>query len=224
MFLLARFLQPGTDRDGGISTLMQIWPAIDLRDGHCVRLQQGDYDRETTYSDDPVQVARGWQQQGAAYLHLVDLDGARTGSPDNLAVIARIMQAVDMTCEVGGGIRSRDTIRALLDLGVHRLVIGTKAVTKPEWFRAMCGRFPGQLVLGLDARDGRLATDGWRRTTARLAADLVAEFQSEPLAGIIYTDIATDGMLSGPNLEAVGRLAGGDRTARDCLRRCHHHR
>ncbi|HEY1784924.1 MAG TPA: HisA/HisF-related TIM barrel protein, partial [Pirellulales bacterium] len=133
---------------------MQIWPAIDLRGGKCVRLQQGDYQRETVFGDDPASMARHWVDEGGQFLHLVDLDGARTGRVENRAQIQAILAAVSVPCELGGGIRDTDTIADLLDLGLQRLVIGTRALREPDWFRQVCRRFPQRLVLGIDARDG----------------------------------------------------------------------
>lgn len=181
---------------------MRIWPAIDLRGGKCVRLQQGDYDRETVFGDDPAAMARHWVAQGAQCLHLVDLDGARDGRPANLPSVRAILAAVDVPCELGGGIRDEAAIRELLDSGLAQLVIGTRALKEPDWFRRMCNLFPGRLALGLDARDGRVATDGWLATSDVPATDLARELSDLPLAAIIYTDIAADGMLAGPNLAA----------------------
>ena len=207
---------------------MQIWPAIDLRGGKCVRLRQGDYDRETVFGDDPVAMARSFHQAGARFLHLVDLDGARSGRPENLDVVRAIVEAVDMRCELGGGVRDEETIGRLLDLGLARLVIGTLAVKEPDWFRRMCRTFPGRLVLGLDARNGQIATDGWLETSSQTATDVAQSFAHEPLAAIVYTDIATDGMLAGPNFEATAELqsavklpviaSGGVTTAADVAR------
>jgi phosphoribosylformimino-5-aminoimidazole carboxamide ribotide isomerase len=188
---------------------MQIWPAIDLRGGRCVRLQQGDYARETIYADDPVAVALEFQAQGAQYLHLVDLDGARSGRPENLDLVRQITAAVDMACELGGGIRDEQTIAAGLDAGLERLVLGTSALKRPDWFREMAHRFPGRLVLGVDARNGFAATEGWLETSEVSAIELVAQFRTAPLAAIVYTDIATDGMLQGPNLAAMQAMQQG---------------
>ncbi len=185
---------------------MQIWPAIDLRGGKCVRLQQGDYRRETVFGEDPAAMARHWVDLGAECLHLVDLDGAREGRPANLTSVAAIVRAVDVPCELGGGIRQETAIRELLDLGLARLVIGTLAIREPDWFRAMCRKFPGRLVLGIDARDGRVASDGWLETSSVAAVDLATELAAEPMAAIVYTDIAKDGMLSGPNLVAMAQM------------------
>jgi phosphoribosylformimino-5-aminoimidazole carboxamide ribotide isomerase len=181
---------------------MQIWPAIDLRGGKCVRLRQGDYGRETVFGDDPAAMARHWVAQGADCLHLVDLDGARLGRPGNLDSIRAIVTAVDVPCELGGGVRDEATIGAMLDLGVARLVIGTQALKEPDWFREVCGRFPGKLALGLDARDGRVATDGWLDTSDVSANDLARQLADLPLAALTYTEIAADGMMAGPNLAA----------------------
>jgi len=185
---------------------MQIWPAIDLRGGKCVRLQQGDYARETVFGDDPAAMARHWVAEGASCLHLVDLDGARDGRPTNLPAVEKILAAVDVPCELGGGIRDAETVRRLLDTGLSRLVIGTRALAEPHWFRQLCREVPGRLVLGIDARDGRVATDGWLQTSGVAATELAAQFSDEPLAAIIYTDIATDGMLCGPNLAAMQEM------------------
>lgn len=185
---------------------MEIWPAIDLRGGKCVRLRQGDYGQETVFGDDPAKMALHWVAQGAKRLHLVDLDAARSGTSGNLEAVRQIRGAVTVTIQLGGGVRSEETIRGLLNLGLDRLVVGTVAVNDPEWFRAMARMFPGKLVLGLDAREGRLATDGWQRTSQQLAVDFAARFQDEPIAGIVYTDISRDGMLTGPNVEATAAI------------------
>jgi phosphoribosylformimino-5-aminoimidazole carboxamide ribotide isomerase len=185
---------------------VQIWPAIDLRGGQCVRLQQGDYDRETVFGEDPAGMARHWVAEGAACLHLVDLDGARDGKPGNAASVRSIVASVDVPCELGGGIRTEETIRELFDLGLSRLVIGTKALKEPDWFRRLCREYPDRLVLGIDARNGRVATEGWVKTSETSAIELARQFAGEPLAAIIYTDIATDGMLAGPNVLAMSRM------------------
>ncbi len=185
---------------------MQIWPAIDLRGGKCVRLQQGDYDRETIFGDDPSQMAQSWVAAGAKYMHLVDLDGARDGKLVNREAVAAIRAAVDIPCELGGGVRDENTIRQLLDLGMNRLVVGTKAIKEPDWFRDMCRTFPEKLVLGIDAKNGQVATDGWLETSDVPATELARQFAGEPIAAIIYTDIAKDGMMAGPNLEAMAEM------------------
>ena len=185
---------------------MEIWPAIDLRGGKCVRLKQGDYGRETVFGQDPAAMARHWVKQGAQRFHLVDLDGAREGRPANLESVRAIVEAVDVPCELGGGIRSEETIAELLRLGLTRLVIGTLAIRQPDWFGRMCRGFPGKLVLGIDARDGRVATEGWQHTSRLGAIDLARRFAPQPLAAVIYTDIATDGMMAGPNVAAMAEM------------------
>ena len=152
---------------------MQIWPAIDLRGGKCVRLRQGDYGRETVYGDDPAAMAKKWVSEGAACLHLVDLDGARDGSNANLAAVKAIVKAAGIPCELGGGIRDDGTIEKMLSLGLSRLVVGTKALKEPDWFRTACQTFPGKLALGIDAKNGRVATDGWLETSETAAIDLL---------------------------------------------------
>jgi phosphoribosylformimino-5-aminoimidazole carboxamide ribotide isomerase len=185
---------------------MQIWPAIDLRGGKCVRLRQGDYSRETVYGDDPAEVARRWVAEGATCLHLVDLDGARDGTIVNLKAIEAIVSAAGVPCELGGGIRDEATIGQLVKTGLFRLVIGTRALKEPNWFREVVRRFPRQLALGIDAKQGLVATDGWLETSTQRAIDLAQQFAREPIAAIIYTDIARDGMLAGPNLEAMQEM------------------
>jgi phosphoribosylformimino-5-aminoimidazole carboxamide ribotide isomerase len=185
---------------------MQIWPAIDLRGGKCVRLRQGDYARETVFGDDPAAMARQFVDQGAEYLHLVDLDGAKTGKPENLAAVRAILAAVSIPCELGGGVRDESTIEALLEIGLARVVIGTRALREPDWFRTVCRKYPNKLAIGIDARDGRVATHGWLETSETLAVDLARQFEGEPIASLIYTDIATDGMLAGPNVEAMREM------------------
>ncbi len=185
---------------------MQIWPAIDLRGGKCVRLQQGDYARETVFGEDPAAMARHWVEQGGEYLHLVDLDGARDGKPTNIAAVRDILAAVDIPCELGGGIRSEESIGELLSLGVRRLVLGTSALKRGDWFRQMCRKYPGKLALGIDARNGLVATDGWLETSELPATELAQQFADEPLAALIYTDIACDGMMSGTNVEEMRQM------------------
>ena len=185
---------------------MQIWPAIDLRGGKCVRLRQGDYGRETVFGDDPAAMARHWVDLGATALHLVDLDGARSGVCGNLEGVRAVLAEVSVPCELGGGIRDEQAIRSLLDLGLERLVIGTRAIKEPDWFRQVCRQFPQRLVLGIDARDGLVATDGWLRTSRVAATELARQFAAEPLRAIVYTDIATDGMLLGPNVRAMAEM------------------
>lgn len=207
---------------------MRVWPAIDLRGGKCVRLKQGDYQRETVYGDDPVAMARRWVGEGATCLHLVDLDGARDGSNANFAAVKDIVTAVDVPCELGGGIRDEATIARMLALGLSRLVVGTRALKEPDWFREMCHKYPGRMALGIDAKSGLVATDGWLETSTTRAIDLARQFAAEPLAAIVYTDIARDGMLQGPNFDAMAEMnsaietevvASGGVTTADDIRR-----
>ncbi|MBI1323284.1 1-(5-phosphoribosyl)-5-[(5-phosphoribosylamino)methylideneamino]imidazole-4-carboxamide isomerase [bacterium] len=187
---------------------MILLPAIDMKDGRCVRLQQGDFERQTVYSDDPLDMARAWAGQGAEWLHLVDLDGAKEGGLSiNSPIVERIVAELGLPVQLGGGVRDEETIRHWLNLGVQRLVVGTKAVREPEWFDAMAQKFPGQLVLGLDAKGGRVATDGWLNVSELDAVSLASSFETLPLAGIVYTDIARDGMLVGPNFVMTERIA-----------------
>lgn len=194
----------GVSHDGTFS--MQVWPAIDLRGGKCVRLRQGDYERETIFAEDPTAMARKFVEQGARHLHIVDLEGAREGLPVNLPSVQAILDAVNITCELGGGIRDEQSVCELLGFGLSRLVIGTSALVDPDWFREACRRNPGKLALGIDARGGRVATDGWLNTSEVQAIELACQFADEPLAAVIYTDIATDGMLAGPNFDAMAEM------------------
>ena len=189
---------------------MLVIPAIDLRAGQCVRLQQGDYARETVFGD-PVALAGQWVQQGAEFLHLVDLDGAKEGRPVNTTVIQDIVRAAGVPCQLGGGLRDEESIRRALDLGVERVIVGTRAVRDPEWFSRMADALPERLVLGLDAKDGLVATQGWLDVAQLTALEVAHRYRQSPLAAIVYTDIAKDGMLSGPNFEATQRLAEATR-------------
>jgi phosphoribosylformimino-5-aminoimidazole carboxamide ribotide isomerase len=186
---------------------MQIWPAIDIRGGKCVRLVQGDYARETVFGEDPAEMARRWVGEGAECLHLVDLDGARSGKVANWATIEAILTATNVPCELGGGVRDEPTIARLLELGLARVVLGTAALADPAWVRRACRKFPGRIALGIDARGGRVATEGWRTTSDTTAVELASAFAHEPLAAIIYTDIETDGTLGGPNFTAIEEMA-----------------
>jgi len=177
---------------------MQILPAIDLRDGKCVRLKQGDYNQETVYDSDPVAMAKRWADQGAERLHLVDLDGAREGKPFNHYVVEKICSAIDIPCQLGGGIRDRGAIQTMLNnIGVDRVIVGTQALKQPDWFRDMVSEFPGRLVLGIDARDSMVATEGWLDVSKTSALELAANYQDLDLAAVVYTNIANDGMLQG---------------------------
>lgn len=190
---------------------MHIFPAIDLLGGRCVRLKQGDYSRETVFSDDPVAVAKGWVEQGADRIHIVDLDGAKAGTPTNGDVIRRIVSAVPVPCQLGGGIRTDADLEAVFGWGVRWAVLGTKALQDPTWVRAVAMRFPDRVVLGLDARDGYVATDGWLETSQTKATDLAQQVESAPLAAVVYTDIARDGMMSGPNFDALAVIRAATR-------------
>ena len=186
---------------------MQVIPAIDLRGGRCVRLRQGDYGRETVFGDDPAAMAAKWESEGASRIHLVDLDGAKEGRPVNVEAVRSILGRVRVPCQLGGGVRDESTIAAWLDAGLDRVIVGTRALQDPPWFRSMVAKYPGRLILGLDAKDGRVATGGWLDVSSVDAATLALQFDDLPLAGVIYTDIARDGMLEGPNLETTEALA-----------------
>ena len=177
---------------------MQILPAIDLRGGRCVRLQQGDYDRETVFSDDPIEVACRWADEGAPRLHLVDLDGAREGRPVNHDIVRRVAQEVGIPCQLGGGVRDESAIDQLLgDTGVDRVIVGTQALKQPEWFATMARKHPNRVALGLDVRDSMVATEGWLEVSKVSAIELAQKYVGLPLAAVIYTNIANDGMMKG---------------------------
>jgi phosphoribosylformimino-5-aminoimidazole carboxamide ribotide isomerase len=186
---------------------MEILPAIDLRDGKCVRLRQGDYNQETVFSKDPVVVARRWATEGATRLHLVDLDGARAGKPVNHEVVRKIVKAVGIPCQVGGGIRDEVSIRLLIEsVGVDRVIVGTQALKQPDWFRAMVRLFPRKVALGIDARDSVVATEGWLDVSKTSAIELARQYVGLEIAGLIYTNIANDGMLKGIDEATVADL------------------
>lgn len=186
---------------------MDVIPAIDLLNGACVRLYQGDYARSQLFNDNPVEVALQWANQGASMLHLVDLDGAKTGQVVNHQVIAQIVQAVPLQVQVGGGLRDFASVEQLLSLGVYRVILGTVAVENPKLVADLCQAFPQQIAIGIDARNGKVATRGWLETSEVLATDLAQQMQELGAATIIYTDIHRDGTLQGPNLEALRELA-----------------
>lgn len=186
---------------------MEVIPAIDLLAGRCVRLYQGDYAQAQTFDDNPVAVARAWADQGATRLHVVDLDGAKTGQPVNLAAIEAIVRAIDIPVQVGGGLRDRQRVADLRDRGVQRLILGTVAVEQPNLVQQLCQEFPDQIVVGIDARNGKVATRGWLETSEVLATDLAQRMAAFGVAAIIYTDIHRDGTLQGPNLDALRELA-----------------
>ncbi len=186
---------------------MYIIPAIDLRNGKCVRLIQGDYHRQITYRDDPVRQAEEFSSAGAQWLHIVDLDGAKVGKPVNTDTISAIAALGQLKIEVGGGLRDEASIKQLLDMGVERVIIGTKAVSDFEWFGKMAEKFSGKIVLGLDARGSKVATHAWTKENSQHLLEFATEAARLPLAAIIYTDITRDGMMSGPNLERTKALA-----------------
>jgi phosphoribosylformimino-5-aminoimidazole carboxamide ribotide isomerase len=185
---------------------MLIIPAIDLKDGKCVRLLQGREDAVTVYSEDPVLTARQWESCGARLLHVVDLDGAFTGSQENLQAVKRIRESVAMEMELGGGIRDMKKIDELVEMGIRRVILGTIAIEQPALLEEACKKYPGKIIVGIDARDGKVAVKGWVETTATDATSLAKEAQKKRAAGIIYTDISTDGMMTGPNIRAVGEM------------------
>ena len=188
---------------------MLLIPAIDLKDGRCVRLRQGDMNDVTVFAEEPARMARQWLDQGARRLHLVDLNGAVAGKPRNEAAIRAILAEVDgqVPVQLGGGIRDLDTIERYLDDGLDFVIIGTAAVKNPGLLHDACGAFPGSVLVGLDAKDGKVATDGWSKLTGHDVLDLALKFQDYGVEGVIYTDIGRDGMLGGVNIEATVRLA-----------------
>lgn len=186
---------------------MYIIPAIDLRDGKCVRLIQGQYHRQITYNDSPVDQAKEFIDAGTQWLHVVDLDGAKVGKPVNTETISAIVKNCDLKIEVGGGIREKADIEQLLDMGIERVIIGTKAVSEFEWFSDMASEFPGKLCLGLDAKGSKVATHGWTKDHPQHMLEFAEQAAVLPLAAVIYTDISKDGMMSGPNFERTKTLA-----------------
>lgn len=193
---------------------MLIIPAIDLKDGRCVRLKQGDMSTATVFSDDPVAMARHWKAQGARRLHVVDLNGAVAGKPKNEKVIRDIITAVgeQVPIQVGGGIRDLDTIESYLDAGVTYIVIGTAAVKNPGFLSDACYAFPGHIIAGLDAKDGKVAVEGWSKLTGHDVVDLAKKYEEYGLEALVYTDIGRDGMMSGVNIDATLRLAQATKT------------
>jgi phosphoribosylformimino-5-aminoimidazole carboxamide ribotide isomerase len=187
---------------------MLLIPAIDLKDGKCVRLRQGRMEDATIFSDDPVAVAKRWVDAGARRLHLVDLNGAFEGKPVNQAAIEAICRAFpDLPIQIGGGIRDEETVEAYLAVGAQYVIIGTKAVSAPHFVQDLCLNFPGHIIVGLDAKEGRVAVDGWSKLSKHDVIDLARHFEDDGVSAIIYTDIGRDGMMSGVNVEATVRLA-----------------
>ena len=186
---------------------MIIIPAVDIKNGKCVRLLQGRMDDETIYSDDPEAMAIKWAQLGAQLVHVIDLDGAFAKSPQNIGSIRKILQSVNVPIQLGGGIRNEETVHMYLEIGVNRVIIGTEAIKKPEFIKKVCKIYPEQIVVGIDARNGKVAIDGWTHTTGIEVIELAKEFEDCGVAAINFTDIHRDGMQTGPNLDATLRLA-----------------
>lgn len=187
---------------------MLLIPAIDLKDGKCVRLRQGDMEQTTVFSDDPVAMATKWVEAGARRLHLVDLNGAFAGEPVNAGVVEAIARAhPDIPIQVGGGIRDADTVQTYLDAGVQYVIIGTKAVTAPHFVNDLCLEFPGHVIVGLDAKDGKVAVDGWSKLSKHDVIDMAQHFEQDGVEAIVYTDISRDGMMNGVNVAATVKLA-----------------
>lgn len=186
---------------------MIIIPAVDIKDGKCVRLLQGRMDAETVFGDDPSVMAKKWEDQGAQLIHVVDLDGAVKKQPMNMPAIEKIIQTVNVPVQVGGGIRNEETVKKYLDAGVRKVIIGTEAIRNPEMIDRLCKNFPDQIVVGIDAKDGWVAIEGWTETTRIKAVDLAMRFEASGVTAINFTDIHRDGMQTGPNIEATRQLA-----------------
>lgn len=187
---------------------MLLIPAIDIKDGKCVRLRQGDMSQDTVYGDDPVVVARRWVDAGARRLHIVDLNGANDGRPTNSGIVHAIAEACpEVPLQVGGGIRDEDTIQQYLDAGVRYVILGTKAVTAPHFVADVCVEFPGHIIVGLDVRDGKVAIDGWSKLSRHDAVDLAQHFETDGVEAIVFTDIGRDGMMTGLNIDATVEFA-----------------
>jgi phosphoribosylformimino-5-aminoimidazole carboxamide ribotide isomerase len=185
---------------------MLLLPAIDIRGGQCVRLRQGDYAQETVFDADPIAVAKRFVEQGAESLHLVDLDGAKEGHPVSLSIVSRIIRETQVPCQIGGGIRTDDHIKSAFDAGAARVIIGTKALQDPLWVRQLSQQYPHRIILGLDARGGKLSSHGWLQDSSMTVTEVAQGFDKMPIASVVFTDIAKDGMLAGPNLEALKEL------------------
>ncbi|MFN3531637.1 MAG: 1-(5-phosphoribosyl)-5-[(5-phosphoribosylamino)methylideneamino]imidazole-4-carboxamide isomerase [Candidatus Brocadia sp.] len=185
---------------------MIIIPAIDLKGGKCVRLTQGKKDAETVFSGDPVDVAKSWQDQGADYLHVVDLDGAFEGVPKNLTIVEQIIKKIRIPIEFGGGLRTTQSIKTLLDLGANRVIVGTKAIDSPSWVNELCTVFPGRIAVGIDAKDGKVAVKGWTSVCEWTAVAFAREIEKASPCALIFTDISKDGMLQGPNIASLKEI------------------
>ncbi len=186
---------------------MRLYPAIDIIDGKCVRLSQGDYQKKITFAEDPVAVAKKWQAEGGEFLHLVDLDGAKTGDMPNFSLVTEIAKALDIPVEIGGGIRDMAAVTKYLEHGVHRVILGTAAIRNPEFVKEAVDCFGDRIVVGIDAKDGMVAVSGWEEVSSVSALDLAKQMEAIGVKTIIYTDIATDGMLQGPNVAAMAEMA-----------------
>ncbi len=187
---------------------MELIPAIDLKDGNCVRLRQGRMEEVTVYSEDPVEMARRWVEAGARRLHMVDLDGAVSGEPRNAAAVHEVCAAFpDLPVQIGGGIRDEDTVQAYLDAGVRYVIIGTRAVTAPHFVNDLCLEFPGHIIVGLDARNGKVAVDGWSKLSHHDVIDMAQRFEQDGVEAIVFTDISRDGMMSGVNIDSTVEIA-----------------
>lgn len=190
---------------------MQIIPAIDLKGGNCVRLEQGEMDRETLFSANPAKVAIHWESLGAKMLHIVDLDGAITGKPQNKDAICQILKSVAIPLQLGGGIRDIETMENYLSLGIKRVILGTTAYQQPSLLNEVCQKFPNQILVSIDARDGKVAISGWKETTSKKATDLVKNLEDKGVEAIVFTDIKRDGMMKGPNITSIKEMADATR-------------
>jgi len=185
---------------------MQVIPAVDIKGGKCVRLYQGDYNRETVFSEDPVAMALKWQAQGARRLHIVDLDGAASGEPRNIAAIEAIVKQTGLPIQLGGGIRNETTVKKLLDIGIQRVILGTAAIEQPELIRKLCQKYNEAIIAGIDARDGLVATHGWKKNTTVTALELSQQMAALGIPRVLYTDIKRDGTLTEPNYTAIAEV------------------
>jgi len=186
---------------------MIIFPAVDIKSGKCVRLIQGKIDSETVFSNDPVQMAKRWENEGATWIHVVDLDGAFTKSPKNSEKIKQIIETVDASIQIGGGIRTKEVIETYLNWGAARVIIGTEAIRNPDSVKSYCKEYPNQIAIGIDARDGMVSVEGWTETTQISAIELIKQFEDQGVSAIIFTDIHRDGMQSGPNIAETQKVA-----------------
>jgi phosphoribosylformimino-5-aminoimidazole carboxamide ribotide isomerase len=186
---------------------MQVIPAIDLKGGRCVRLVEGRPDKEIVYDQEPVEVAQRWKREGAEFLHIIDLDGAFSGEPKNLDIVAEIIRASGLPVELGGGLRTISVIQSVLDMGIERVIVGTRGLQSPRWLSQICEKFPHKIALAIDAREGLVATHGWAKISRTPALELLGRLEGLSLAAIIYTDTSRDGTLSGPNLSATQEVA-----------------